>query len=243
MQLLPQLNNGPVVITSRLTQWGGGVQEQRIDLFEPKEARDFLVQRVYAGREPSHEEEKALDVLAKKLGYLPLALALAARLHGCTGTEKPQDYLNDWEQRKKSVLEVPPPRSRAFRISGCRYGSRVSSSSARRRSGSSTYCVTSLRNRFRLPCSRAKRQKPKQAICLDSWKNLRGISLIQWDDSGTVAVHRLLQEVVRFRMGEEEQKVSQAAAVTLLRRSLPSADFECARVAALGDFTAPSSRP
>ncbi|WP_061293839.1 FxSxx-COOH system tetratricopeptide repeat protein [Herbidospora cretacea] len=66
---------GHALITSRNPQWGSKVQSLRVDVFDREESKVFLANRI---RREMPEER--LDVLAEKLGDLPIALEQAGAL-------------------------------------------------------------------------------------------------------------------------------------------------------------------
>ncbi|TKK89308.1 tetratricopeptide repeat protein [Herbidospora galbida] len=66
---------GHALITSRNPQWGSRVQTLRVDVFDREESKTFLAKRIR--RELPDEK---LDILAEKLGDLPIALEQAGAL-------------------------------------------------------------------------------------------------------------------------------------------------------------------
>ena len=101
--LLPRLAGGHVLLTSRLTQWGGGVRTLPVGLLAPDAAADFLLDRTAAGRRPQPDDATAARALADELGHLALALEQA----GAYIAQRRQtfaQYRADWERQRGRVL-------------------------------------------------------------------------------------------------------------------------------------------
>ena len=114
--LLPSLANGSVVITSRYKRWSGTIKLQQLDLLEPEQARQFLLERT-AGRRSETQEDKAnAEKLAKELGYLPLALEQAGA-YIAHNSMTFGDYLGKWQNEKKKVLEWCNEREMKYPVS------------------------------------------------------------------------------------------------------------------------------
>ncbi|MBN2181110.1 MAG: tetratricopeptide repeat protein [Sedimentisphaerales bacterium] len=102
--LLPQLANGRVIITSRYKLWSGAIKPHSLELLNPKQALQFLLDRTDSHRIKSKDDKKSAGQLAEQLGYLPLALEQAGayiEYNQCNIA----DYLNQWETERKKVLE------------------------------------------------------------------------------------------------------------------------------------------
>jgi tetratricopeptide (TPR) repeat protein len=102
--LLPKLSAGRVIITSRYTRWSGSVEPHSLDLLEPEEAKQFLLDRTKGRRIKTGQDEKIAAQLTEMLGYLPLALEQAGAFiahNKCSMAE----YLRDWENKRQDVLE------------------------------------------------------------------------------------------------------------------------------------------
>ncbi len=73
---IPKSGGCHTLITSRFTDWSAAVKSIPVYVLEPEPAREFLLKRT--ARSVEGDELGACDALAKKLGYLPLALEIAA---------------------------------------------------------------------------------------------------------------------------------------------------------------------
>jgi tetratricopeptide (TPR) repeat protein len=103
-EILPQLQSGHILITSRWTEWSAGIQEQPLGVLSREEAAQFLLQRTQRKRTSAPDDAEQAGRLADILGGLPLALEQAAayiRRHQTTFAR----YLEDWEREREKVLE------------------------------------------------------------------------------------------------------------------------------------------
>jgi hypothetical protein len=101
--LLPQLGNGHVLITSRRRQWPATVREQSLGTLTREEATQFLLQRTEGKRMPTQDESDQVLQLAGTLGGLPLALEQAAAYishHQMSFA----GYMKEWEREREKVL-------------------------------------------------------------------------------------------------------------------------------------------
>lgn len=100
---IPKAGGCHTIITSRFTAWSAVVEICLIDVLEPVQARELLLRR--SNREPDDTEIDAMDRLAEKLGWLPLALEQAAAFIGEQGPDYEfQDYLHLYDEAKKELL-------------------------------------------------------------------------------------------------------------------------------------------
>ncbi|MEE8524281.1 MAG: tetratricopeptide repeat protein, partial [Thermoanaerobaculia bacterium] len=101
--LLPRLDRGRVLVTSRWTSWGREVREQPLDVLDPEAARRYLLDAAER-RQPRDDDAAAAGRLARLLGGLPLALEQAAAY-----VERYRlsfaGYLEEWEAERERVLE------------------------------------------------------------------------------------------------------------------------------------------
>jgi tetratricopeptide (TPR) repeat protein len=109
---IPHAGRCHTLITSRFAGWTGPVQECPVWVFQPETARLLLVSR--SGRcwdELNGSEQVAVDELAKKLGYLPLALEQAAAfMANQTGYGFGQ-YLRELNEDEPTMLAQRTPGS------------------------------------------------------------------------------------------------------------------------------------
>ncbi|MFN9628974.1 MAG: NB-ARC domain-containing protein, partial [Cyanobacteriota bacterium] len=62
--LLPQLAAGQVAITTRLSNWSAAVQGMAVDVLEPVDAREFLLERTVARRQKSDDDATTAGTIA-----------------------------------------------------------------------------------------------------------------------------------------------------------------------------------
>ena len=76
LEWLPRSGKCHTLITSRFTDWLPTVRTVHVGVLDPKPAEEFLIRR--SGLPDTESNRAAAGALAKNLGYLPLALELAA---------------------------------------------------------------------------------------------------------------------------------------------------------------------
>jgi hypothetical protein len=76
-ELLARLHGGQVLITSRLTQWSASVEPLELDVLEPEDAAQFLLERTARSRRMRPSDAADAAELAHELGGLALALEQA----------------------------------------------------------------------------------------------------------------------------------------------------------------------
>jgi len=102
-ELLRQLAGGRFLVTSRREDWPRTtVRKLPLNLFTIEEARACLLSR-YWKSEPPVEEIAAFDGMATELGFLPLALVLAASYMDSRRIT-PVRYLTEWQQKHDTLL-------------------------------------------------------------------------------------------------------------------------------------------
>lgn len=77
-QLLPRLVGGHVLITSRLTDYAGGIDAVALDLLDDDDAAAFLLERTAGHRTVAPDDDARALELASKLGGLALAMEQVA---------------------------------------------------------------------------------------------------------------------------------------------------------------------
>ncbi len=102
--LLPRLQRGHVVITSRLGEWSEGVEPLDLDVLDVEPAREFLLERTAGRRLTLATDDADARALAKALDGLALALEQAGAYIShvrCSLAE----YLNRWRKQDERVLK------------------------------------------------------------------------------------------------------------------------------------------
>src|SRR5436305_3632417 len=107
--LIPRLQGGHVLLTSRLARWSAEVEPLELDVLTEEAAAEFLLARTKAWRRPTPEDANLAVALARELGFLPLALEQA----GAYIAERRLTlaaYLEEWHSRHEQVLTWFDPR-------------------------------------------------------------------------------------------------------------------------------------
>jgi len=82
-KLVAKLTGGHVIVTSRITPWGGGVPRIPLGVLSADAAVDLLIDKANSlPRTPRPDDAQQAHLLAEQLGYLPLALTHAAAYVG-----------------------------------------------------------------------------------------------------------------------------------------------------------------
>ncbi len=95
--------SGDVLITSRNHRWEAVIRTVPMDVFQPRESRDFLLKRVRKGLTGADA-----DRLAKELGHLPLALEQAGAMLAETGMPA-DEYLRLLKEHAAEIMNEGPP--------------------------------------------------------------------------------------------------------------------------------------
>ncbi len=91
---LPQGNGGSVIVTSRNPIWSGVASPLKVPVMPEEDAVSFLT------KSTEQADQEAAEVLAKEVGYLPLALAQARAYIEVTGISI-ADYIKLFQERKE----------------------------------------------------------------------------------------------------------------------------------------------
>ena len=209
-EMLPQLSGGQLLLTSRLQRWSPAIETLAVDLLEPDEAAAFLLERTEGRRRAGpHDAVLALG-LAQDLGHLALALEQAgAYIH--TRRCSLRDYQSAWQSSRAAVLAWKDPRL-------SQYPESVASTWLTSFEQLSDAARTLLRRLAWLapepiPESLLAVPTPGETALaeggLDALVELEGFSLVNRSTEAeappTLAVHRLVQEVLRLRQQGEER--------------------------------------
>jgi len=118
LSLLPVLNRGRVMVTSRLADWGDGVKKIELKKLEKGPSRDYLLQKTDSSRVKSENDKSLAEDLAVLLDGLPVALEQAAA-YICRMkigfTRHLEEYRKNqkdalaWEKKNKLPEDYPRP--------------------------------------------------------------------------------------------------------------------------------------
>jgi tetratricopeptide (TPR) repeat protein len=221
---LPQGGAGHIIITSRSPDWGSVAGLLPVKKFDRADSIEFLCKRT------GQDDQDAADALADELGDLPLALEQAGAYIETTGTTL-ADYQELFRSRRRELWgdEFPPPDypdSVATTWSLSMDDVRVKSEEA---ADLLNLCAFLAPDEIPLEILGEGAEhipEPLASTASDrlamnrAIRVLRRYSLIDVSDE-SLSVHRLVQAVVRDRLGEDEEKRWAETAVRLLSAVFP----------------------
>ncbi len=233
-KLLPALTSGRVLITSRRRDWPAGVRRRVIDRVLLQPAAEFLLKRTGEDRRREADDAEQALRLAELLDGLPLALEQAAAYIVHTQISL-AEYLAAWELETAGVLSwhdegaMQYPASLA--VTWQRSFQQISSTSQ------AILRLASFLAPEPIPSELFESGKEivQQATALlwdeteehevsgkvrDNLAELKSLSLISGQGE-FFTVHRLMQEVVRSRIREEERTPWASLAVKLVNNYSP----------------------
>jgi tetratricopeptide (TPR) repeat protein len=223
---LPRGATGHVLITSRDSNWRGVATTLSVKVLAQYESIDFLLKRT------GQKDREAATKLAHELGNLPLALEQAGAYmeesgrsvsdylelfqtrqreilkRGAPSTDYPDTVATTWELSFQEVQKASPAGADLLNL--CAFLAPDDIPQGMLREGAEY-----------LPKSLATAVADPLAFD-DSIAPLRHYSLVEIDiDRDALSVHRLVQAVVRDRLGEEERKLWAEAVVRLANKAFP----------------------
>src|SRR5271165_5286398 len=223
-ETLPQLQRGQVIITSRIAIWGATVQKIGLDVLAEKDATAFLLERTEPLRVKRPGDGDDAAGLAGDLGGLALALeqaaAYIAKKHFSFS-----EYRERWKLRKEEVLAwydeqlMKYPRSVAV-------------------TWQTTIDQLSQPERKLLDILASLAPEPIPVLLLegkmvdgadarDALAELASWSLVRWTADGDgFTVHRLVQEITRQRLPDDQKDDSLDLALAILDGGLPAPEWD-----------------
>jgi tetratricopeptide (TPR) repeat protein len=99
---LLQLNSGHVLVTTRVNEWPQQVECLGLDVLQPDDAQDFLLERTDGHRPPQPSDATDALALAHDLGYLALALVQAGAYIEANNVTI-QEYRTNWAANEENV--------------------------------------------------------------------------------------------------------------------------------------------
>ena len=224
---LPQARHGHVLVTSRAPNWRGLAQAVEVKTLTDEDGADFLLERTGQRDEPS--VRAAARALSNELGGLPLALEQAGAY--CDAQAKPlADYLRLFRQRALELLRRGQPTDYPTTVATTW---EISFEAAARECSAAAALLNLLafcapeplplavlrENGKKLPDELASTVTDELAFD-ESLAALRRYSLIA-REGDLVALHRLVQLVVRGRLDEATQQHWAAAALRVVNAAFP----------------------
>ncbi|MFY9825141.1 MAG: tetratricopeptide repeat protein [Thermoanaerobaculia bacterium] len=211
--LLPRLTSGHVLITSRRREWSAEIQSQFLGTLTLEEAVQFLLQRT--GTSAPDQARR----LAELLGGLPLALEQAAAyiVHHQISFNA---YLADWDKQREKVLSyhdktvtkypfsvavtwqttfnrLDPTAAALLRLTAYLAPDPIPLEMFEKETSLVEKAVKFLQDEMG--------QKESSQTVRDGLTELAAYSMIA-KDGETCTVHRMVQEVVRGRIPEDQQR-------------------------------------
>jgi tetratricopeptide (TPR) repeat protein len=203
--LLQQLDTGHVVVTSRLSQWGGAVEELALDVLGLESARAFLLERTQGRRKPIATDEADAEALATDLGQLPLALeqagAFIAKHRGSL-----QEYRARWKKQEAKVIQWHDLRSMQYPASiATTWQTSFELVGENGRGLLNVICWLSPDPIPLTIIEKLSADGDEVPIDVETGlADLADYSLIKWtnEDHDFIQVHRLVEEITRYRLPE-----------------------------------------
>ncbi|HPO16857.1 MAG TPA: toll/interleukin-1 receptor domain-containing protein, partial [Candidatus Hydrogenedentes bacterium] len=245
LPLLPRLNNGCVLITTRRAHWSPSVNRHELDILAIEDAAAYLLERTDHDRTKSPEDQLRAEELAKNLGGLPLALELAAAYINSRHWSF-ERYLELWETERKSILEwhdklqTEYPFSLAFTWQAsfdqltpqARVLLNICAFLAPNPipeflfEGQEDHLQEALDG---VQGTGKKKKKSSPQIPFNVTEALAGLytySLITPEENNAFSIHRLVQEVVRSRLPNDSHPKWIQIALTLVDTATPFETFD-----------------
>ena len=218
--LLAKLHTGHVVITSRLSQWGDAVESLALDVISETDARDLVLERTEGRRKPTETDNADALALANDLGGLPLALeqagAFIAKHRGSL-----QEYRTRWKAQEAKVLTWHDQRTMKYPASvATTWKTSVDRLSNDGRGLLNVLCWLAPDPMPLSMLQKLSANEEEAEIDVESGiADLAEYSLCEWTGTefDAIEIHRLVQEITRFRLPAEERK-------TWLERALRTVD-------------------
>lgn len=195
--LLPRLAKGDVLITSRLGKgWSQQVKTLDLEVLDDSAARDFLLERTAEARPESETDNADLDALLDELDGLALALEEA----GAYIAEREitfAEYLRRFREQKEKVLDWHDERAMQYPASVAA----TWQTSFDQLDGEARDLLNQLSFLAPEPIPRAIVPEDEEGALIA----LRRLSLVRFldDPPENFIVHRLVQEIIRTRLGDQ----------------------------------------
>jgi tetratricopeptide (TPR) repeat protein len=227
---LPQGGGGHVIITSRNRAWGGLGKVVPVPVWERDESVTFLLKRSYSEKEPSEQEKIAAGQLADELGDLPLALEQAGayiEACGCSIVQYLELFRSRHEEmlrRGKSSQEYPDTVATTWELSFQKV-KEGSPAAADLLNLCAFLAPDDIPKELLVEGAKHVPQSLAAAVqdpvaCNDTLAVLRRYSLMEVADDA-LAVHRLVQAVVRDRLDKNGKEQWAGAAVKIVNDAFP----------------------
>jgi tetratricopeptide (TPR) repeat protein len=221
---LPKLQGGGVIITSRIADWSAAVQTTELDVLAEQDATAFLSERTEPRRKKTDADAEDAAGLAHELGGLALALEQAGA-YIAKNRLSLSEYRQRWESTREKVLAWYDERLMKY-----------PSSVAMTWQASVDQLAQPERKLLNILACLAPEPIPvlllegvpvNGADARDALGGLVSWSLARWTADGEgFTVHRLVQEITRQRLSENEKESALECALLILEDKLPSPDWD-----------------
>jgi hypothetical protein len=217
---LPRLQGGAVIITSRIADWSAEVQTTELDVLGEQDAAAFLFERTEPRRKKTVTDAEDASVLAHELGGLALALEQAGA-YIAKNRFSFTEYRQRWESTREKVLAWYDERL-------MKYPSSVAMT------WQTTFDQLTQPERALLnilpwlapepiPASLQDDVPVDDADARDALSGLVSWSLARWTaDGNAFTIHRLVQEITRQRLSDNEKDSALERVLEILDAKLPS---------------------
>jgi tetratricopeptide (TPR) repeat protein len=232
--LLPRLQGGKVLVTSRLAVWPPGLGRREVEQISPEEAARFLLERTQGQRAATAGDPADATRLAGLLDGLPLALEQAGAYIAFHRISL-SGYLDAWERTRGEVLAWYDDRvmdyPRSLAVTWQQTVERLGPGAAALlrlaaylapepipvalfESGEEIVAEAILQ------LAEETGQPPKEEPGRAALADLAAYSMINQED-GAVVVHRLVQEVTRTRIPAERRRAWIELSLQIVDRFAP----------------------
>jgi tetratricopeptide (TPR) repeat protein len=221
---LPKLQGGDVIITSRIADWSLAVQPVELDVLAHEDAATFLLARTELQRKKTPTDTEDASVLAHELGGLALAMEQAGA-YIAKNRFSFSEYLQRLETTREKVLAWYDPRLMQYPSSvAVTWQTTIEELPQLERK---LLNILAWLAPEPIPLSLFEGNIVDGADARDALARLASWSLARWmADREAVTVHRLVQEITRQRLSDNNKHDTLDSAVTLLDRALPSAEWD-----------------
>lgn len=223
-----KLKEGHVIVTSRLSKWVNLVEDLdaiQLDVISEKASVDLLLEGTLNRRTVNPSEKDDVKSLAKRLGYLPLALRQAIGFIVATRCSFAK-YVERWDKSDKKVIEwndkrelkYPESIATAWELS---FGELGADSKA-------LLQIISWLAPDPIPRSLIEKI-PQKTVTIDiefGVAELEKHSFLNWvdDSSEFVQVHSLVSEITRYRLSDQDHMETIEKAVAMMNAYLEDRD-------------------
>ena len=235
-QLLPSLQYGNVLITSRRTDWGDTVSPIPLDVLRESDAVEFLLDKTVARRTRTDSDTEDARRLANTLDGLALALEQAGAFINRKRISL-SEYSHRWGQQEAKLRRFPVPNyPHPLAITWETSFVQLSAPAQALLNLMCWFAPDPIpREMFQAVFDADAltplmgdegaeyRIEPEPPDLEDLLDELESLSLLKWDSGNrSFSIHRLVQEITRVRLSDEVRVPALRAAVGLINVAIPA---------------------